>query len=88
VIVASRWLDFADFVKSTGGNDSVFFSIDAVGLNGNTGLIGSQFSGGVINTTVGGVPEPSTWAMMLLGLAGVGFMAYRRKTQGGAFRLA
>jgi hypothetical protein len=27
------------------------------------------------------VPEPSTWAMMLLGFAGVGFMAYRRKTK-------
>ena len=24
------------------------------------------------------VPEPSTWAMMLLGFAGVGFMGYRR----------
>jgi hypothetical protein len=29
----------------------------------------------------GGVPEPSTWAMMLLGFAGVGFMAYRRKSK-------
>jgi hypothetical protein len=27
------------------------------------------------------VPEPSTWAMMILGLAGVGFMAYRRRNQ-------
>lgn len=27
---------------------------------------------------VAGVPEPSTWAMMFLGFAGVGFMAYRR----------
>jgi hypothetical protein len=26
------------------------------------------------------VPEPSTWAMMLLGFAGIGFMAYRRKS--------
>ena len=26
------------------------------------------------------VPEPSTWAMMILGFAGVGFMAYRRKS--------
>jgi hypothetical protein len=26
-------------------------------------------------------PEPSTWAMMLLGFAGVGFMAYRRKAK-------
>lgn len=27
----------------------------------------------------GAVPEPSTWAMMILGFAGVGFMAYRRR---------
>jgi PEP-CTERM motif len=32
------------------------------------------------------VPEPSTWAMMMLGFAGLGFVAYRRKT--GAFRFA
>jgi hypothetical protein len=25
--------------------------------------------------------EPSTWAMMLLGFAGLGFMAYRRKSK-------
>jgi hypothetical protein len=30
---------------------------------------------------VGAVPEPSTWAMMMLGFCGVGFMAYRRKQQ-------
>jgi hypothetical protein len=27
------------------------------------------------------VPEPSTWAMMILGFACVGFMAYRRKSK-------
>jgi hypothetical protein len=32
-------------------------------------------------------PEPSTWAMMLLGFFGIGFMAYRRKGQD-ALRLA
>jgi hypothetical protein len=32
------------------------------------------------------VPEPSTWAMMLLGFAGIGAMTYRRKN--GALRLA
>ena len=31
--------------------------------------------------TVAAVPEPSTWAMMLLGFAGIGFMAYRRKSK-------
>jgi hypothetical protein len=29
----------------------------------------------------GAVPEPSTWAMLLLGFAGIGFMAYRRKSK-------
>jgi PEP-CTERM motif len=33
------------------------------------------------------VPEPATWAMMLLGFAGLGFMAYRRKNST-AFRFA
>jgi hypothetical protein len=32
------------------------------------------------------VPEPSTWAMMILGFAGVGFMAYRRNNS--ALRVA
>nr|WP_208764270.1 PEPxxWA-CTERM sorting domain-containing protein [Bradyrhizobium guangdongense] len=30
------------------------------------------------------VPEPSTWAMMMLGFCGLGFMAYRRKQIGSA----
>ena len=30
--------------------------------------------------SISAVPEPSTWAMMLLGFAGVGFMAYRRRS--------
>jgi hypothetical protein len=34
----------------------------------------AEFSG-----IAGAVPEPSTWAMMLLGFAGIGFMAYRRR---------
>jgi len=38
-----------------------------------------SFSPGVGNMQA--VPEPSTWAMMLLGFAGIGFMAYRRKAK-------
>jgi len=34
-----------------------------------------------LNNLVYGVPEPSTWAMMLLGFVGLGFMAYRRKAK-------
>lgn len=42
---------------------------------------GSEIDLNVTTVTqlAGGVPEPSTWAMMILGFAGVGFMAYRRK---------
>jgi hypothetical protein len=42
---------------------------------GGTGTFNFAFS----ITGVEAVPEPSTWAMMLLGFAGIGFMAYRRK---------
>jgi hypothetical protein len=36
---------------------------------------------GAFSVTVSAVPEPSTWAMMILGFMGVGFMAYRRRNQ-------
>jgi hypothetical protein len=32
-----------------------------------------------ITVSVSDVPEPSTWAMLLIGFAGIGFAAYRRK---------
>lgn len=37
---------------------------------------------------VAGVPEPSTWAMMMLGFAGLGFVAYRRRNQSSALNAA
>lgn len=37
------------------------------------------FSGSV--SAIAAVPEPSTWAMMILGFAGIGFVAYRRKAR-------
>jgi hypothetical protein len=39
-------------------------------------------------SAISAVPEPSTWAMMILGFCGLGFMAYRRKQNGPALRLA
>ncbi|MGA7015652.1 MAG: PEPxxWA-CTERM sorting domain-containing protein, partial [Pseudolabrys sp.] len=41
-----------------------------------------------VPATVSAVPEPSTWAMMILGFFGIGFMAYRRGGQTPALRLA
>jgi hypothetical protein len=34
-----------------------------------------------IPSAASGVPEPSTWTMMILGFAGVGYSAYRRKSK-------
>lgn len=43
---------------------------------------GLAFDGVTVNGNpiTGGVPELSSWAMMILGFVGVGFMAYRRRT--------
>jgi hypothetical protein len=37
---------------------------------------------------IAAVPEPSTWAMMLIGFAGVGFMTYRRRNTATMLRVA
>jgi hypothetical protein len=34
------------------------------------------------------VPKPSTWAMMILGFCGLGFMAFRRKQNRSALTVA
>jgi len=46
---------------------------------------GHQIDGGTFTVSspiiAGAVPEPSTWAMLLLGFIGIGSMAYRRKSK-------
>ena len=56
----------------TAGN----YYLDLSGTGG-----GSAGYGGTLSTSVSAVPEPSTWAMMILGFFGVGFMAYRNRNQ-------
>jgi hypothetical protein len=43
--------------------------------------IGGNAASAIDNLSVSSIPEPSTWAMMILGFVGVGFMAYRRKAK-------
>jgi hypothetical protein len=60
------------------------FSIDAeYGSATGSLVIGYEFS------PIGrSVPEPSTWAMMVLGFVGLGFVTYRRKKNSSPLRLA
>jgi PEP-CTERM motif len=72
-------------------NTPYFIEMDLVFRPGDapiSGFINSQFSsdfGGQfifspgVFTATSAVPEPSTWVMMILGFAGIGFMAYRRQ---------
>ena len=54
-----------------------------------TGFTMASSSNSFEITNISAVPEASTWAMMLLGFLGVGFLAYRRKSgSGAALRLA
>jgi hypothetical protein len=42
----------------------------------------------VSDPVIAAVPEPSTWAMMILGFAGIGFMGYRRSRKDQSLALA
>jgi hypothetical protein len=43
---------------------------------------------GTLTVTVAGVPEPSTWVMMLIGFAGLGFTGYRASRKSAGLRAA
>ena len=60
-----------DALGSTPGSN---MELQANSLNGPLGIW--QSSGEPTGVYVAGVPEPSTWAMMLIGFAGIGLMSY------------
>jgi hypothetical protein len=67
------------------------FGVLQTGLNAGDAYLNIHsisFPGGEIRGFLHAVPEPSTWAMMILGFAGVGFMAYRRRNKSPALSLA
>jgi hypothetical protein len=74
------WLFINDFVV-TPSFDQVGYSQTAVSSDN----LFDSISGSVTVTpfTPGGVPEPSTWAMMLVGFAGIGFLGYRKTVKAG-----
>jgi hypothetical protein len=70
---------WAQFVAQAGSADVGYVTLDLDG--GFTGTQQALFNNFTVNDTVvtAAVPEPSTWAMMILGFVGVGFLAYRRR---------
>ena len=59
-----------NFTQYTGNSIYVNLAGDAPALNDQL----------VLDITTGGVPEPSTWALMLVGFGGLGWAALRKRT--------
>jgi hypothetical protein len=90
---ASRTADGSEITFSFGNDDltgtahsaNLQLLTDATSFVNPLALASIEGNGGTFSIPVDGpvasVPEPSTWAMMLLGFAGFGFMAYRRKSK-------
>jgi hypothetical protein len=68
-----------------GGQFTLFVNNVSLTAPAGEGVNSVPLSGTIL---VDAVPEASTWAMMLLGFFGVGFVAYRRKLTGSSFRFA
>jgi hypothetical protein len=70
--------DLSSFSTATYSlQENATFLLDS---NDGTG-IGYRYYDFTITNLTAAVPETSTWAMMILGFAGVGFMAYRRNSK-------
>jgi PEP-CTERM motif len=89
-------IDSADTIHITGNSPTSFglYTVTLVELDLGPEPVGSYtaqlkalITGPEFVLAAPAVPEPSTWAMMILGFMGVGFMAYRRKNSS-AFRIA
>jgi uncharacterized membrane protein len=76
VLSATEWIG-SNVINLGGLSGSTNSDADAIN---NAGVI-------VGSSTIASIPEPSTWAMMLAGFAGLGFAGYRRAKAGGALKL-
>jgi uncharacterized membrane protein len=86
---SSTGINDAGQAVGSSGNGGVFVAtewtgghvIDLGGLPGFTTstATGNNDTGQAVGVSFGAIPEPSTWAMMLLGFAGLWFLGYRTR---------
>jgi hypothetical protein len=67
--------------------NSPFYTDSGLSINAFAGETLTAANGSIVTITAA-VPEPSTWAMMILGFASVAFMAYRRRNKTAMLRVA
>jgi PEP-CTERM motif len=90
----SMQLTFAHALTSP-GTDPIIGGIGGASWECATGFGCPPYSGTPIRfvandpaSFASAVPEPATWAMMILGFLGIGFIGYRRKSSRPSFRIA
>jgi hypothetical protein len=74
---------FDGYTFTITSEDAAVFGTGATPGNTNSAILHVDVTG----SFVAPVPEPATWAMMILGFCGLCFMAYRRKQSGPALSL-
>lgn len=74
---SSIYLDFEDWAGSSYSGANSFYLRDIVLTNNPNGI-----TVGTLTTSPVAVPEPSTWAMMIAGLAGLGLAVFRSRKSG------
>jgi hypothetical protein len=77
----------SDYTIATDGSYKLRFGVtNSIDTRWNSGLAyaGANVGGTPIDTGNGGVPEPATWAMMLMGMFGLGSMLRTRKLSAAA----
>jgi hypothetical protein len=74
-----NWTSFSQTFIASGAQTTLSFA-----------QIDNCCNGGILldSVNVSAIPEPATWAMMILGFLGMGFIGYRRKSSGPSFRIA
>jgi hypothetical protein len=77
-----------NFTNLTGGGAQSTFYDFALNTFTTPGVALTDDPFGDDATLTTAVPEPSTWAMMILGFCGIGFAAYRRKQNRPALSVA
>jgi hypothetical protein len=79
--LTTGWLNYST-TFTAGAAASYNLALNFQGLGGGNGTAADFVLDNVsIAPAISEVPEPSTWAMMILGFVGLGFMAYGRKRQ-------
>lgn len=74
------WKEYSFTFTATGTSQTLTFASTTSGNSGNSSYP-TAFGPALDNVSVTAVPEVSTWIMMLMGFAGVGYFGYRRRPQ-------